>query len=104
VTHPKVRITFLGTGTSSGVPMVGCNCAVCISDDTKDKRLRSSVLVESANTTFVIDTTPDFRTQMLREKVGRLDAVLITHPQKKHIAGIDDTRPYQFFQQTTTPI
>jgi phosphoribosyl 1,2-cyclic phosphate phosphodiesterase len=104
VTHPKVRITFLGTGTSSGVPMVGCNCAVCISDDTKDKRLRSSVLVESANTTFVIDTTPDFRTQMLREKVERLDAVLITHPHKDHIAGIDDTRPYQFLQQAPTPI
>lgn len=104
MTKPSIRITFLGTGTSSGVPMVGCNCLVCSSADAKDKRLRSSILVESDTTTFVIDTTPDFRYQMLREKVERLDAVLITHPHKDHIAGIDDTRPFQFLQQQPTAV
>ncbi len=84
--------------------MVGCSCLVCASTNPKDKRLRSSILVESATTTVVIDTTPDFRYQMLRAAVKRLDAVLITHPHKDHIAGIDDTRPYQFLQQQATPI
>lgn len=77
---------------------------VCTSTNPKDKRLRSSILVESDTTTVVIDTTPDFRFQMLRAGVKRLDAVLITHPHKDHIAGIDDTRPYQFLQQQATPI
>jgi phosphoribosyl 1,2-cyclic phosphate phosphodiesterase len=104
VTYPPLTITFLGTGTSSGVPMVGCNCEVCTSSNTKDKRLRSSILVQSATTTIVVDATPDFRYQMLREKVKRIDAVLITHPHKDHVAGIDDTRPFQFFQHTPTQI
>ena len=96
---PSLKITFLGTGTSSGVPMIACECAVCTSADKKDKRLRSSILVESKNTTFVVDTTPDFRYQMLRENVKHLDAVLFTHPQKDHIAGLDDVRAYNYIQQ-----
>ncbi len=95
----SLRITFLGTGTSTGVPMIGCHCAVCTSADRKDKRLRSSILLETAATTVVIDTTPDFRYQMLRIGNERLNAVLFTHPHKDHIAGLDDVRAYNFFMQ-----
>lgn len=95
---PPLKITFLGTGTSSGVPMIACSCRVCISESSRDKRLRSSILVESNTTSFVVDTTPDFRTQMLRSGVKKLDAVLFTHPHKDHIAGLDDVRAYNFFQ------
>ena len=93
---PPLKITFLGTGTSSGVPMVACDCKVCVSADAKDKRLRSSILVESSTTSFVVDTTPDFRYQMLREQVKKLDAVLYTHPHKDHIAGLDDVKAFTF--------
>lgn len=79
--------------------MIGCDCAVCTSPDKKDKRLRSSILVESDATTIVIDTTPDFRYQMLRANVKKLDAVLFTHPHKDHVAGLDDVRAYNYFQQ-----
>ncbi|MEP6674975.1 MAG: MBL fold metallo-hydrolase [Ferruginibacter sp.] len=96
---PPLTITFLGTGTSSGVPMIACPCEVCTSTDRKDKRLRSSILVQSASTSFVVDTTPDFRYQMLRENVKKLDAVLFTHHHKDHIAGLDDIRAYNYFQQ-----
>lgn len=95
---PDLKITFLGTGTSTGIPMIACKCAVCASTDKKNKRLRTSILVESATTTIVIDTTPDFRYQMLRLNNIRLDAVLFTHPHKDHIAGLDDVRAYNFFQ------
>jgi len=78
--------------------MIGCHCAVCTSSDQKDKRLRTSILVESQATTIVVDTTPDFRYQMLRMQNERLDAVLFTHPHKDHIAGLDDVRAYNFFQ------
>jgi phosphoribosyl 1,2-cyclic phosphate phosphodiesterase len=101
---PPLKITFLGTGTSSGVPMIACQCEVCTSDDPKDKRLRSSILVESSNTSFVVDTTPDFRTQMLRENVRKLDAVLFTHPHKDHIAGLDDVRAFNYFQHDAMQI
>lgn len=95
---PELKITFLGTGTSTGIPMIACKCAVCTSTDKKNKRLRTSILVESSTTTIVIDTTPDFRYQMLRINNTRLDAVLFTHPHKDHIAGLDDVRAYNFFQ------
>jgi phosphoribosyl 1,2-cyclic phosphate phosphodiesterase len=94
---PPIKITFLGTGTSTGVPMVACSCEVYTSPNPKDKRLRSSILVESANTSFVVDTTPDFRYQMLRRNVKKLDAVLFTHPHKDHIAGLDDVKAFNFF-------
>ena len=96
---PPLKITFLGTGTSSGVPMIGCDCSVCTSTDKKDNRLRSSILVESPNTTLVVDTGPDFRYQMLRENVRKLDAVLFTHPHKDHMAGLDDVKAYNYFQK-----
>jgi phosphoribosyl 1,2-cyclic phosphate phosphodiesterase len=76
--------------------MIACDCPVCTSTDSKDKRLRSSILVQSASTAFVVDTTPDFRTQMLRENVKKLDAVLFTHPHKDHIAGLDDVKAFTF--------
>lgn len=104
VSTPSLKITFLGTGTSSGVPMIACDCAVCTSTDKEDKRLRSSILVESEHTRFVVDTTPDFRYQMLREKVKSLDAVLFTHPHKDHIAGLDDVRAFNFFQEQAMQI
>ena len=101
---PSIKITFLGTGTSSGVPMIACNCAVCTSADKKDKRLRSSILVESDTTSIVVDTTPDFRYQMLRANVKKLDAVLFTHPHKDHVAGLDDVRAFNYFQHKAMPI
>jgi phosphoribosyl 1,2-cyclic phosphate phosphodiesterase len=94
---PPVKITFLGTGTSTGVPMVACSCEVCTSGNSKDKRLRSSILVESSTTRFVVDSTPDFRYQMLRLGIAKLDAVLFTHPHKDHIAGLDDVKAFNFF-------
>ncbi|MFM2337886.1 MAG: hypothetical protein RL115_1079 [Bacteroidota bacterium] len=97
---PPLQITFLGTGTSTGVPMIGCQCAVCQSTDSRDKRLRSSILVQSASTCLVVDTGPDFRYQMLREKVQKLDAVLFTHHHKDHIAGLDDIRAFNYVQQS----
>jgi phosphoribosyl 1,2-cyclic phosphate phosphodiesterase len=97
--NSPLTITFLGTGTSSGVPMIACECSVCTSTDSRDKRLRSSIMVQSATTTIVVDTTPDFRYQMLRQNVKRLDAVLFTHPHKDHIAGLDDVRAFNYFQE-----
>ncbi len=96
MSYPPLKITFLGSGTSSGVPMIGCDCEVCTSTDKKDKRLRSSILVQSEQTTLVVDTGPDFRYQMLRNNVKRLDAVLFTHPHKDHLAGLDDVKAFNF--------
>ena len=84
--------------------MVGCTCYVCTSSDPKDNRLRSSILVQSETTTLVVDATPDFRQQMLTHKVMHLDAVLITHPHKDHVGGLDDTRAFQFFQKAPTQV
>ena len=96
---PPLQVSFLGTGTSGGVPMIACDCVVCSSEDPRDKRLRSSILVRSATTTLVVDTGPDFRYQMLRKEVRHLDAVLFTHPHKDHLAGLDDIRAYNHFGQ-----
>ncbi|HWB91379.1 MAG TPA: MBL fold metallo-hydrolase [Puia sp.] len=98
MSNPPLKITFLGTGTSTGVPMIACPCEVCASSDPHDKRLRSSILVQSSTTTIVVDTTPDFRYQMLRAGVRHLDAVIFTHPHKDHLAGLDDVRAFNFFQ------
>jgi len=96
---PPLKITFLGTGTSGGVPMIACECEVCKSNSLKDKRFRSSILIESNTTTIVIDTTPDFRSQMLRQQVKKLDAVLFTHSHKDHLAGLDDIKAFNYFHQ-----
>lgn len=101
---PPLTITFLGTGTSSGVPMVACDCHVCTSSDQRDKRLRSSLLIKSPTTTIVVDATPDFRQQMLQHQVRGIDAILITHPHKDHVGGLDDTRGFQYFQDRPTAI
>lgn len=100
----RITITILGSGTSSGVPMIGCDCRVCTSADPKDKRLRSSILVRSGNTTICVDTGPDFRYQMLRAGVKNLDAVLFTHPHKDHVAGLDDVRAFNFFSGKAMPV
>lgn len=125
-----LRLTFLGTGTSQGVPMIGCNCEVCRSNNSRDRRLRSSVMIErfetspeerieklplapshamydhpiGADARIIIDAGPDFRYQMLREGVKTLDAILLTHEHKDHIAGIDDVRAFNYFEGRAIPI
>ncbi len=94
-----MKVTFLGTGTSQGVPVIACPCPVCRSDNQKDKRLRTSVFIETGNKKIIIDTGPDFRQQMLRENVKVLDAILYTHDHKDHIAGLDDVRAFNFVNQ-----
>lgn len=91
-----MKVTVLGSGTSQGVPVIACTCEVCSSSDPRDNRTRASILVESKGKTVIIDTGPDFRTQMLREKVMDLDAVLFTHEHKDHVAGLDDIRAFNF--------
>jgi phosphoribosyl 1,2-cyclic phosphate phosphodiesterase len=99
-----VKITFLGTGTSQGVPVIACDCSTCLSSDWHDKRLRTSVLVETEDMTLVIDAGPDFRQQMLREKVTKLDAIILTHEHKDHIAGLDDVRAFNYKSQDAIDI
>ncbi len=98
------KITFLGTGTSQGVPIIGCNCEVCTSPNPKDKRLRTSILINRGNANVVVDTGPDFRQQMLRAGVKSLEAVLLTHSHNDHVAGLDDVRPFNFMEFKNMPL
>jgi len=99
-----VTVTLLGTGTSQGVPVIGCDCAVCRSDDQRDKRLRTAALLEVAGRRVAIDCGPDFRQQMLRAQVHSLDAILLTHEHNDHIIGMDDVRPFNFMHWTDMPV
>jgi len=99
-----VKITFLGTGTSQGVPVIACECETCLSTDPHDKRLRTSLLLETEAVTLLFDAGPDFRQQMLREKVKKLDAIIITHEHKDHIAGMDDVRAFNYKSQEAIDI
>lgn len=99
-----MTVTFLGTGTSQGVPVIACDCAVCTSTDKHDKRLRTSVMLEDEGKVIVIDSGPDFRYQMLREGVKHLDAILFTHEHKDHIAGLDDIRAFNYRQKNAIDV
>lgn len=99
-----MKVTFLGTGTSQGVPVIACDCPVCSSLDYRDKRLRSSIHLEVDGKSLVVDTGPDFRQQMIREKIHHLDGILFTHEHKDHTAGLDDIRSYNFLQKKDMPI
>lgn len=100
----STTVEFLGTGTSGGVPIIGCSCETCTSTDPRDTRFRSSVMVQVQGKHILIDTTPDFRMQMLRNKPARLDAILYTHMHSDHTAGVDDVRPFNFVQEERIPI
>jgi phosphoribosyl 1,2-cyclic phosphate phosphodiesterase len=104
VSAPPVSLTVLGSGTSMGVPTIGCPCAVCHSNDPRNKRTRPSVLLQYDGRAVVIDTTPDFRSQALRADLRRLDAVLLTHAHADHILGLDDVRPFNIFQRAPIPV
>jgi phosphoribosyl 1,2-cyclic phosphate phosphodiesterase len=95
----SMKVTFLGTGTSTGVPVVGCSCGICRSDDPRNKRLRQSVKIEAGGKFFLIDTTPDLRAQLLRDPIPRLDFILLTHSHSDHLMGLDDIRPFNFRQR-----
>ena len=94
-----MKLTFLGTGTSQGVPVIACDCDVCLSSDKRDKRLRSSVMISINNLNYLIDCGPDFRQQMLREQIQDIRAILFTHEHKDHLAGLDDVRAFNFKHQ-----
>lgn len=100
----KTQLTFLGTGTSQGVPMIGCGCEVCKSTDPRDKRLRASVLVKHEGLRILVDAGPDFRYQMLRAGVSSLDAILLTHNHKDHTGGLDDIRAFNYLEKKATQI
>jgi phosphoribosyl 1,2-cyclic phosphate phosphodiesterase len=99
-----VKITFLGTGTSQGVPVIACGCRACISEDLHDNRLRSSLLLETKETTLIFDAGPDFRQQILREHITKLDAIILTHEHKDHISGMDDVRAFNYVSQDAIDI
>lgn len=98
-----MKVTFLGSGTSTGVPVVGCCCSVCTSDNPRNKRLRQSVKIDHRGKTFIIDTTPDLRLQLLRSPTPAIDFILFTHAHADHMMGLDDIRPYNFFQKRSIP-
>lgn len=100
----EVKLTVLGSGTSAGVPTIGCHCDVCSSTDPRDNRLRPSVYVQFGERSIVIDTTPDFRAQVLRSHIERIDAILFTHSHADHIMGLDDVRPFNFRQRGEIPV
>ncbi len=100
----KIKVTVLGSGTSQGVPLIACNCLVCNSNNDKDKRLRSSIKIEVENKTFVIDSGPDFRQQMLRSKTKQLNALIFTHEHKDHIAGMDDIRAFNYVNKSAIDV
>jgi phosphoribosyl 1,2-cyclic phosphate phosphodiesterase len=104
MSSPPFKITVLGSGTSVGVPTIGCHCDVCTSKDSRDKRLRPSILVSYEDRNVLIDTTPDLRTQALRAHIDRLDAVIFTHSHADHLMGLDDVRPFNFRQKGQIPI
>jgi len=104
VNFSGVKITFLGTGTSQGVPVIACECNTCLSDDPHDKRLRTSLLLESDETVLLFDAGPDFRQQMLREHVIKLDSIILTHEHKDHISGMDDVRAFNYKSQDAIDI
>ena len=95
----EVKLTFLGTGTSQGVPIIGCQCAVCQSTDQRDKRLRAAAFVEYEGFKILIDAGPDFRTQMLAKGIRHLDAILLTHKHKDHTGGLDDVRSFNYIDR-----
>ena len=99
-----MKITFLGTGTSQGIPVIACECNTCLSDEFHDKRLRTSLLLETGEKTFLFDAGPDFRQQMLRENVKKLDAIILTHEHKDHISGMDDLRAFNYKSQDAVDI
>lgn len=101
---PEIALTVLGSGTSMGVPTLGCSCSVCHSSDPRDNRLRPSIMLEYHGRTVLIDTTPDFRQQALRERISRIDAILFTHSHADHIMGLDDVRPLNLRQKEAIPI
>lgn len=100
----NIKVTFLGTGTSQGIPVIACRCEVCTSSDKRDTRTRTSILIETEKTSVVIDTGPDFRQQCLREKVQKLDAVVFTHEHKDHVAGMDEIRAFNFIHKMVMPV
>lgn len=102
--NPLLKITLLGTGTSLGVPIIGCDCPVCRSNDPRDNRLRSSALIEWNDKVFLIDAGPDFRQQMLRTSVRKIDAILLTHEHKDHVSGLDDIRALNFLHRKAIDI
>lgn len=98
-----MKITLLGTGTSQGIPVIGCKCKACLSNDTRDDRLRSGVLIQKNGINILVDTGPDLRQQMLNVGINHVDGVLYTHEHNDHVAGLDDIRPFNFIQKTDIP-